>query len=311
MSIGIRVRSSADTKPSAVLRNLLRGDEAIILPGVYNAVMARLVEQVGFSALYVTGAGIANTLLGLPDIGLITMSEMANMVRHIANATSLPVIADMDTGYGNAINVVRAVNEFESAGVAGVQLEDQITPKRCGHFSGKEVVDAEEMVRKIKIFCKSRQDPDLVLIARTDARAVHGLDEAIRRAKKYLDAGADVLFIEAPTSVQELEQIARELPNTPLMANMVEGGITPLLSKEELSEIGYRLVVYANMVLRASLFGARRALQHLAEKGSSLEILDSLVSWDERQGLVRLREFEDLEAQYLKLSGDGYQSEAP
>ena len=281
------------------LRDLLAGEEIIIVPGAYNALVAKLIEEAGFKAVYASGAGITNTYLGDADVGLITMTEMLAVVRNIVLATHLPVIADIDTGYGNAINLRRTVREFEIIGVAGVQIEDQVTPKKCGHFAGKQVVSKEEMIKKIEAAVDVRTRDDLVIIARTDARAIYGLEEAIERARAYAEAGADVTFVEAPRSVEELRQIACSLEGIPQMANMVEGGCTPLVPAEELSAMGFKLVIYANMAMLAGLKAMQRALALLARDGTSAGFQEELlITWEERQRLVGLKEVRDLEKKY-------------
>lgn len=287
------------TTPAARLRALLAERGLVLVPGAVDALSARLVEQAGFQAVYATGAGIANALLGLPDLGLASMTEVLEQVRRMVGAVDLPLIADADTGYGNPLNVVRTVREFERAGVAGLQIEDQVSPKRCGHFSGKEVVPAAEMVQKLRAALDARRDPDLVLIARTDALAVHGLDAAIERAAQYAEEGADVLFVEAPTTAAELRRIAQAVP-APLLANMTEGGRTPILPAAELEALGYRVAIYPNLLLRATLLAGSEALRRLRAEGSSLGFLDRLLPWDERQRLVGLPEYEALERRFVR-----------
>jgi 2-methylisocitrate lyase-like PEP mutase family enzyme len=208
------------------LRRLLAGDQLIVAPGVYDGISAALVGKLGFSAAYMTGAGVSASALGLPDIGLLTLTEMAERASVIASLLDVPLIADADTGYGSPINVVRTVHEYERAGVAAIQLEDQVFPKRCGHLAGKDVVDGERFAQSVAAAAEARRDPDTVILARTDALAIHGVDEAIRRAGLYTDAGADVIFIEAPTTVEQIEQIAAEV-DAPLLLNVVPGGRTP------------------------------------------------------------------------------------
>ncbi len=279
------------------LRALLAEPGLLVVPGAYDALAARLIEEAGFAAVYATGAGIANAYLGWADVGLTTLTEVRDAVRHIVGATRLPVIVDADTGYGNAINVVRTVRELEQVGAAAVQLEDQVFPKRCGHFAGKEVVPTGEMVGKLRAAADARQT-DLVLVARTDALAVEGLAGALARARAYRAAGADVLFVEAPRSVDDLKTIGQELRGIPLLANMVEGGLTPVLPASELETLGYKFALYANTALRAAARGIQRALTHLARTGSSLGAEELLLPWTERQRLVRLPEIEALAARY-------------
>ena len=281
------------------LRELLAAPGLLVVPGAYDALAARLIEEAGFPAVYATGAGIANAYLGWADVGLTTLTEVRDAVRHIVGATRLPVIVDADTGYGNAINVVRTVRELEQVGAAALQLEDQVFPKRCGHFAGKEVVSRADMVGKLRAAADARQT-DLVLVARTDALAVEGLDGAIARARAYRAAGADVLFVEAPRSVEELRAIAEALRGTPLLVNLVEGGLTPLLPAAELEALGYKIALYANTALRAAARGAQQALAHLARAGTSLGAEDLLLPWSERQRLVRLPEIEALAARYAE-----------
>lgn len=285
------------TSAAQRLRALLAEPGLLVVPGAFDALAARLIEAAGFRAVYATGAGIANAYLGWADVGLTTMTEVRDAVWHIVDATSLPVIADIDTGFGNAVNVTRTVRAFERIGVAAVQLEDQVFPKRCGHFAGKAVVSQAEMVGKLRAACDARQD-GLVIIARTDARAVEGLDAAIARARAYREAGADVLFVEAPRSREELATIAAALGDAPLLVNLVEGGQTPLLPAAELAALGYKLALYPNTALRAAVRGMQRALAHLAAHGSSLGAEDLLIDWETRQRLVRLPEIEALERRY-------------
>src|SRR5579883_1615489 len=277
--------------PSAAqrLRALLAEPGLLVVPGAFDALAARLIEAAGFRAVYATGAGIANAYLGWADVGLTTMTEVRDAVWRIVDATALPVLADIDTGFGNAVNVARTVREFERIGVAAVQLEDQVFPKRCGHFAGKAVISQAEMVGKLRAACEARQD-GLVIIARTDARAVEGLEAAIARARAYRAAGADVLFVEAPRSRAELATIAAALGDAPLLVNLVEGGQTPILPAAELAALGYKLALYANTALRAAARGMQRALAYLAAHGSTLGAEDLLIDWETRQRLVRLPE---------------------
>ncbi|HLI27571.1 MAG TPA: oxaloacetate decarboxylase [Chloroflexota bacterium] len=285
--------------PSAAqrLRALLAEPGLLVVPGAFDALAARLIEAAGFRAVYATGAGIANAYLGWADVGLTTMTEVRDAVWRIVDATALPVLADIDTGFGNAVNVARTVREFERIGVAAVQLEDQVFPKRCGHFAGKAVISQAEMVGKLRAACEARQD-GLVIIARTDARAVEGLEAAIARARAYRAAGADVLFVEAPRSRAELATIAAALGDAPLLVNLVEGGQTPILPAAELAALGYKLALYANTALRAAARGMQRALAYLAAHGSTLGAEDLLIDWETRQRLVRLPEIEALERRY-------------
>jgi 2,3-dimethylmalate lyase len=249
------------------LRQMLAEPGIVVAPGAYDGFSARLIEAAGFKAAYMTGAGTAASHLGQPDLGLATLTEMATHAAHLASAISLPLIADADTGYGNALNVVRTVREYERAGVAGLHIEDQVAPKKCGHIAGKQVIAAKEFAEKIRAAAEYRTDPDLVIIARTDARAVHGLDDAIERANLYAEAGADVIFLEAPESRAEIERIAREV-KTPLLANMVAGGKTPSLTVEELERLGFKLVIFPGLCMSAAVPAIEQALTRLAKTGT-------------------------------------------
>ena len=286
--------------PTSRLRELLRGPAIIQAPGVVDALGARLVERAGFPAVYLTGAGISYTQLGRPDIGLTTATEMAVHVGRVAQAVSLPVIADMDTGYGNFLNVMRTVREYERAGVSGFHLEDQVLPKRCGHLAGKELVPVEEMMGKLKAALDARTDPNLVVIARTDARMVEGFERALERAHRYVEAGADAIFLESPADDVELRRAAAELP-VPTLANMVEGGRTPLHSAAELEAMGYRIVIWANALSR---FLARQAVDFLAslrQFGSTDAYRDRMFDFVQFNDLLGLDEVRELEARYREV----------
>ncbi len=312
------MRTRAQATAARRLRERLAQPGIVVVPGVTNALHARLAEQAGFDAVFTTGAGIANTVLGVPDLGLLTMTEIVEVNLRIAQAVDLPVIADADTGYGNHLNVIRTTQELEHAGVAALIIEDQQAPKRCGHFSGKELVATEEMVEKLLAAVHARQDPDTVLVARTDAIAVEGLQAAIRRANAYVAAGAEVVFIEAPNSVEELAAIPRAV-SAPCLVNIVEGGRTPLLSASELETMGFRLVLYANLALRVAAWSVAEAFAHVLREGSSTDILERMLSWEARQTLVDLTQWQELDHELadraralllrhqsgLSLSGDG------
>jgi 2-methylisocitrate lyase-like PEP mutase family enzyme len=250
------------------LRELLAGDELIVAPGVYDGVSAALVSKLGFSAAYMTGAGVVASAYGLPDIGLATLTEMADRARVLSGLLDVPLIADADTGYGSPINVIRTVREYERAGVAAIQLEDQTFPKRCGHLAGKEVVDVDTFARTLQAAVDARRDPDTVIVARTDARGPLGLDEAIARGNRYAELGADVIFVEAPRTEQEIEQIAAEV-KAPLLLNLVPGGLTPELDHARLAELGYRIAIYPGAMVMAVVPAAIEALSKL--RGRSLE----------------------------------------
>jgi 2-methylisocitrate lyase-like PEP mutase family enzyme len=279
------------------LKALLARKRAAILPGTPNALFARVIEDLGFEAVYVTGAGIANMSLGVPDIGLVTLTELTDHVAAVCDAVGVPVLADADTGFGNPINVTRTVRALERAGAAGVQIEDQIFPKKCGHFNGKDVVPLAEMVQKIKAAVDGRNDPDFQILARTDARAVRGFDEAIERARAYIAAGADATFVEAPVSVAELAKIPQVL-GVPQFANMVFGGLTPSVSQERLADMGFGAVLYANAALQAALKSVREVLGSLKHNGSLDQVRERLASFDERQRTVAKDHYDALEARY-------------
>ena len=284
-------------KMTSRLRELLKQDEIIVAPGAPNAMIAKLIERAGFPVVYVSGAGVANTQLGIADVGLVTMTEIVNQIKYITNAVNVPVIADADTGYGNALNVIRTVREFEQAGAVAIQLEDQVAPKKCGHFEGKLLVSLEEMVGKIKTV-DTRIDEDFVIIARTDARAVSSFEEAIERSNAYLEAGADMIFLEAPQSKSELEEAAKRI-NAPLVANMVENGKTPIIPKEELESMGYKMVLYANMAMRVGVKAMEESLAYLKRHGNSDGI--DMITMKERNEITDLNKFKQLELKYLDL----------
>jgi carboxyvinyl-carboxyphosphonate phosphorylmutase len=249
------------------LRKMLNSPGIILAPGAYDGISARLIERQGFKAVYMTGAGTAASVLGQPDIGLTTLTEMTTHAAHIASCVSLPVIADADTGYGNALNVIRTVREYERTGVAAIHLEDQVFPKRCGHLAGKAVIPAKEFAEKIRAASENRTDPDFIIIARTDARAVNGLDDAIARARLYREAGADVIFVEAPTSREEIERISREV-EAPLLSNQVPGGRTPAVTASELEKLGYKIVIFPAVGFMAAAMAIEKALSRLKETGT-------------------------------------------
>lgn len=285
-------------KPTTTLRHLLeRQGQITVAPGAYDAFTARLVEVSGFEAVYMSGASVSYTSLARPDIGLLSASEMAARAAQLAGATTLPVIADGDTGYGNALNVIRTVQEYERAGVAAIQLEDQDLPKKCGHLASKSLISQTEMVGKIEAASYARRDPDFVLIARTDALAVEGLDAALARAQAYAAAGADVIFVEAPGSVEEMQAINQAIQK-PTLANMVEKGRTPLLTAAELQALGYRLVIFPGALTR---FFARAGLDFLAKlknEGSTASQLDRMLGFDELNALLGLPEIQELDRQF-------------
>ncbi|GMQ85838.1 MAG: isocitrate lyase/PEP mutase family protein [Acidimicrobiia bacterium] len=280
----------------AALRNLLEAGSPVVAPGAFNALFARLIQEAGFAAVYLSGAGVANALLGRPDLGLVTMSEMAMVAGRICEVVDLPVIADGDTGYGGVHNVARTVSAYERAGVAAIQLEDQRFPKRCGHFDGKEVVATDEMVERVVAARRARSgDGGIMIIARTDAAAVEGIDNAIARARIYGEAGADVLFVEAPESRDELAKVGSELGDWPLVANMVEYGKTPLLPVEALGELGFSLILYPGSVTRTVTQAARKTLSELRATGTTTGRLEDMATFDELNRVVGLGEADQWE----------------
>lgn len=281
-----------------LLRERLTRPEIVVAPGVHDALAARIAERAGFEALYFTGAGFSYTHLGAPDIGLVSLTETVWRLGAIAEATSLPVIADGDTGYGNALNIGRTVREFERAGAAAIQLEDQTFPKRCGHLTGKTMISAVEMAGKIRAAADARRSGMLV-IARTDAREVEGLGTALERAQRYKDAGADVLFVEAPQSLEELASVPKRLP-PPVMANMVEGGVTPMATARDLQAMGYRLVIFPGAAVRISAAAIMRLMAGLKENGTTEGLRDQMLSFDELNDLVGLADYQQREERYLK-----------
>lgn len=289
--------TTATSKP-AELRRLLASGAPVLAPGVYDALTARLVERAGFGAMLVSGAAVSASLLGRPDLGFLTMTESLTQTRNIVSATQVPVIADCDTGYGGPVTVTRTISEYEAAGVAGLFIEDQVTPKRCGHFEGKSVIDINEMVQKIRAAVDSRRDSDLVIIARTDARATEGLDAAIARMHAYAQAGADLVFVEAPESEAELTAIGREAP-VPLMVNLVEGGRTPLIPAARLAELNFRLITYSGSLQKVAIHAMQAALSHLAAHGDVGELYPAgMVSLAERSAILGLDRFQELEDRY-------------
>jgi methylisocitrate lyase len=270
---------------AAGLRELI-SRAAIMMPGVPNASMARQVEQAGFDAVYVSGAGLANSTAGVPDIGLLSMEEVVRLAGYIANAVKIPAIVDADTGFGGAENAARTIRELEAAGLAGCHIEDQEFPKRCGHLAGKTIVDLEEMVAKIKAAVNARRNPDFMIIARTDARAVEDFDRAVERGSEYLAAGADAIFPEALQSRDEFRDFAAEI-KLPLMANMTEFGKSPLLSFQELSDIGYRMVIFPQSAFRVSMKASEEFLRALKKSGAQKDWLDKMQTREELYQLLQ------------------------
>jgi 2-methylisocitrate lyase-like PEP mutase family enzyme len=270
--------------------------DALLIPGAANALAARVIEDLGFEAVYLSGAGLTNTYLGLPDLAFVGLAEIVQHTSTIRDATELPIVVDADTGFGNALNVRHTIRQLERAGASAVQLEDQVSPKRCGHFSGKDVVPLDEMLGKIRAAVDARSDTDLMILARTDARATLGLDAAIDRAAALIEAGADMTFVEAPESIEEMRAIAGRL-DAPQLVNMVVGGKTPIIGLEDLRAMGFALVLYANAALQGAVHGMQQALGRLKETGL-LDESAPVAGFAERQRLVRKPLFDDLERRY-------------
>jgi 2-methylisocitrate lyase-like PEP mutase family enzyme len=274
-----------------VLRKALASGQAVIAPGVYDALTALLVQQAGFQCAYVSGASVSFTRIGRPDIGLTTLTEVADTVVNIRERVDLPLLVDADTGFGNALNVIRTVRVLERAGATGIQLEDQTSPKRCGHLAGKSMVSTAEMVGKLKAALDARRDEETVIIARTDAIAIDGIDAALERAHAYVDAGADVLFVEALRDREQMQRVAAELSSrVTLLVNMVEGGKTPLTPANELGAMGFRLVIYPGAMVRIISFAAQEYLRELQDKGTTAGLLDRMNKFDQIMSLVGLEE---------------------
>ena len=284
---------------AARLRQLLDSGQTIVAPGAFGPLAARLVEEAGFAAVYMTGFGTSAALLGRPDVGLLTMTEMADNAGRMAACVDIPVIADADTGYGNPLNVIRTVDVYEAAGVAGIHIEDQVAPKKCGHMEGKLVIGAEEMAQKVRAAVDARTDPDFVIIARTDARAVEGLDSALDRARRYRDAGADALFIEALVSEAEIEAAVRAFPDVPLLFNWAEGGKTPPVGLARLTELGYRIVIFPIAPLLAATAAMRPVLGEIAAAGTPAAVLGDLPTFGEFTDFIGLPEVRAIEQRYI------------
>jgi 2-methylisocitrate lyase-like PEP mutase family enzyme len=283
---------------AARLRELLDSGETIVAPGAFDPLAARLVEEAGFPAVYMTGFGTSAALIGRPDVGLLTMTEMAGNAGRIAACVDIPLIADADTGYGNPLNVIRTVGAYEAAGVAGIHIEDQVAPKKCGHMEGKLVIPAAEMAQKIRAAVEARSQPEFVIIARTDARAVEGLDRALERGRLYREAGADALFIEAVTSEAEAEAVARAFPGVPLLFNWAEGGKTPPIGLGRLTELGYRIVIFPISTLLAATAAMRRILREIAQAGTPAAALGELPAFGEFLDFIGLPEVRETEQRY-------------
>jgi 2-methylisocitrate lyase-like PEP mutase family enzyme len=280
------------------VKQVLGGTRCVVAPGVADAFAARMVAMEGFDAVYMTGFGTSLTRLGMPDIGLLTLTEMVDNAARIVDASGMPLVADADTGYGNAMNVRRTIRDYERAGVAGVHLEDQAWPKRCGHLAGKRVIPTAEMEAKLKAAVDSRRDDDFVVIARTDAIAVEGFDAALERGERYRAAGADMLFIEAPTSMAQLEAIAARFAGTPLLYNMAASGKTPDLDNAAMARLGFRLAIFPNWLILAAIPAMRRMLKELKAKGGIRDIRAEVASFKDLTEIAGLPEVQVLEERY-------------
>ena len=290
----------SDTGAGTGLRERFEAGEMVLAPGCYDALGARLVEEAGFHAAYMTGFGSAASRLGRPDIGLMSLLEMVDNARRIAQAVDIPVIADADTGYGNSINVIRTVHEYESAGVSAIHLEDQVMPKKCGHMDGKQVVPVAEMAAKVAAAVAARRSPEFLIIARTDARAVEGLEAALQRARIYREAGADALFIEAPQSEAEIEAVARAFPDVPLLFNYAEGGKTPAVTHSFLRDLGFSLVIFPLTILLSATEAIRSALQRINADGTPIELVPSMVPFDDFLDFIGMAEIHELERRFAE-----------
>jgi carboxyvinyl-carboxyphosphonate phosphorylmutase len=284
------------------LRALLARPGLVVAPGAYDVLTARLIERAGFPAIYMTGSGVSISALGFPDIGLVSLYEVCVRLEQMANAVALPVIADADTGFGNPLNVLRTVTELERRGAAAIQLEDQEMPKKCGHEPGRTLVPVEEMVAKIEAARAARASHELVIVARTDARTTHGLAEAIARGRRYAEAGADVIFVESPETPEEMRRICTEIP-APTLANMVEGGRTPILDQRALHEIGYKVVIYPNSLTRVLARAGQRLLDELKRSGTTAGLAADMLTHGELWDLFGRREWEAIERRFVTRPG--------
>lgn len=282
----------------ARLRALLDSGQTIVAPGAFDPLSARLVEEAGFPAVYMTGFGTSAALIGRPDVGLLTMTEMAGNAGRIAACVDVPVIADADTGYGNPLNVIRTVGAYEAAGVAGIHIEDQVAPKKCGHLEGKLVIPAEEMAEKVRAAVEARTQSEFVIIARTDARAVEGLERSLQRGRMYREAGADVLFIEALTSEAEAEEAVKAFPDVPLLFNWTEGGKTPPISLDRVKQLGYRIVIFPISTLLAATEAMRRILQEIARAGTPAAAMQELPTFAQFVDFIGLPQVREAEQRY-------------
>lgn len=284
-------------KMTTRLRKLLARKQILVAPGAHDVLTAKIIEREGFEAVYMTGYGTSASLLGKPDVGLLSMTEMVQRASNMAEAVNVPVIADGDTGYGNAVNVMRTVREYEKAGIACIQLEDQVAPKKCGHMIGREIISKEEMVGKIKAACDARRDPDFMIMARTDARTNYGIEEALERGMAYQEAGADILFIESVESVEEMKKVTSSF-KVPVLSNMLEHGRTPLLSAKELEEIGYNLVIFCVASTYVTAKAVTDLMRTLKKEGTTRNYLDKMIAFEEFNKLIGLPEVRNIEKKY-------------
>ncbi|MBG0775688.1 MAG: isocitrate lyase/PEP mutase family protein [Desulfovibrionaceae bacterium] len=285
-------------KKTTRLRNLLAAKELLVAPGAYDMLSAKIIEAVGYNAVYLTGYGQSASVLGQPDVGLLTMSEMAKRAADMAEAVDVPILADGDTGYGNPLNVMRTVREYEKAGVCAIQLEDQVFPKKCGHMLGRKVIPAEEMVQKIKAACDARMDDDFVIIARTDARTNFGLDAALERAALYKEAGADLLFVESPENEDEMRKINQAFPEAFTLANMLEGGRTPMPTVAEMEEMGFNIAIYCTGPLYAAAKAVQTYMEVLKKEGTTKSIWKDLLTFQEFNSFIGLPQYYEMEKKY-------------
>ncbi len=289
----------ATTRLRQILKRAMDGGPILVLPGCHDVLAARIAEKHGFEAVYMTGYGTSASMLGKPDVGLLSMSEMVMRVNHMASAVSVPVVCDGDTGYGNAVNVMRTIREYEKAGAAMIQLEDQVMPKKCGHMVGRECISTEEMVGKIEAAVAARQDPEFVIMARTDARTKLGLDEAIARGKAYEKAGADVVFIESPESLEEMQTITSSF-KVPVLANMIEHGRTPFLSVEEIRRLGYHIALYCVSSTFVAAGAMDRLWSALKNDGTTQGLLKEMMTFEDFNTFIGLPEIREIERQYVR-----------
>jgi methylisocitrate lyase len=286
-------------RKTTLLRKLILDPDILVMPGAHDALSARIIEQVGFKAVSLGGAGFSICSIGKPDVGLVTLTEMATHIRNVAEAVDIPIFADGDTGHGNVTNVIRTTKEFEKAGVAGFFIEDQVSPKRCGHREGKKVIPTEEMIAKIKAALDSRLDEDLVIMARTDALAIYGMEEAIGRVNRYQEAGADLILVDALTSKEEMIRINREV-DAPTMATQIEQGRTPILTIKELEEMGFNTVVYPGSSFFAAAWAIKKVMEEIYQKGATSAFLDNMILFDGIDEIVGLDKVRGIEAYYYK-----------